>query len=354
MKVFFLRALVVFAAWMSISAHADETGMRTSASVDMVGSSKVNGESDASDRLDVREAELLIYGPVDHIFDGLLSLAAHSERGVSVFEVHEAYLGSSKLIPRSRFKIGQFFLGIGRLNRVHRHEWPFITAPKVHTLFFGHEGVLDSGLEYSYLAPLPFFLDLTFGLTNGWVYGHAHNEGDKPKKPTHYVRAGTYCSVFGDGGAQTGLNYLGRTAADGEEMKLIGLDFVAKWRQDQSVLYLLQSEVWLRYRKPVGAEEEQSMGAYVYPQHALTSSVLLGTRFDYYSVLSLKDAAGKPIQNADYGIVPSITYKASEFSTLRLAYSHELSKRDAREDRKNQKIEVQATLMMGAHPAHDF
>lgn len=303
------------------ASYGDDGGMKVSASVDISGSMKISDTSEATDRLDIREAEVLFYGPVDHIFDGLLSVAAHREQGVAVFEIHEAAIITSKLVPRSRLKLGQFFLGIGRLNRFHRHEWPFVAAPKVHAVFFGKEGVLDSGIEYSYLAPLPFFLDLTFGLTNGWVYGHSHNEGKKPRKPTHYARAGTYLSLWGGVGAQAGFNFLGRTSAEEEVMRLVGMDFVAKLREGRSVSFLLQAEAWMRTSKPKSSAEERTLGAYLYPQVALSESLFLGLRLDYYSILTLKNAVDSSISNADYAAVPTLTYKASEFSTLRVAYN---------------------------------
>src|SRR5690606_122720 len=96
--------------------------------------------------------------------------AAHSEDGTYLFEVHEAYLKSSKLLNRVRMKLGQYFLGIGRLNRFHRHDWPFTLVPKVHSTFFDSngEGVVDTGVEVSWLIPASFFLEWTLGITNGW------------------------------------------------------------------------------------------------------------------------------------------------------------------------------------------
>ena len=348
------RYIPLLGSLLACSLHADDMGMKTSAAVDIVGATKISKESDASDRLDVRAAELLLYGPIDPTFDGLLSIAAHQEAEGSFFEFHEAYIASSKLIPRSQVRVGQFFLNIGRLNSVHRHEWPFISAPKVHEQFFGAEGVADSGLEYSYLAPLPFFLDLSFGLTNGWVYGHSHNQGAKPRQPIRYARAGSYVSLFANGGAKTGFNYLERRAADGENMTLVGLDLVAKWRAQQTLLFLLQSEAWFRTKQALHGDKEQSLGAYVYPQHALREDLFFGSRFDYYSILTLKDVTNKDIDNATYAIVPTLTYKASEFATLRIAYNYEWSKMASQEDKQNQKLEMQATFIMGAHPAHDF
>lgn len=349
-----MKVAIFFLSIANASLADDGSGMKVSASVDAVGDFKANKDSKASDRFDIREAEVLLYGPIDHLFDGSLSLAAHRESGVSMFEVHEAHIASSKLIPRSRFKLGQFFLGVGRLNRFHRHEWPFITPPTVQARFFGDEGVVDSGAEYSYLLPLPFFLDLTVGLTNGFVYGHAHNEGEKPKQPTHYARLGTYFGVFADGGAQVGLNYLGRKAANNEMMTLFGTDIVAKWRSGSVIDFLLQSEVWHRTRKPEAGEVERSLGAYILPQAALGSQMQFGIRLDYYSILTLKDVTGSDIPNYELGIVPTLTYKASEFSSFRAAYSYGRVSQKGSEESRSDAFEVQTTFMLGAHPAHDF
>jgi hypothetical protein len=201
---------------------------------------------------------------------------------------------------------------------------------------------------------VPFFLEATFGVTNGYTYGHAHDAGEKPKKPTHYARLAVYNELPWNGGAQTALNYLSRTDALGTQMTLAGLDFTAKWREAGVLNFLLQSEVWHRTLKPEGAESETTLGAYVLPQYALDSQFFLGVLFDYYTVLSLKDAIGQSIDNAVIGVVPTLTYKASEFSTLRFAYHHETSSRDDRSDENDQRLEFQANFTIGAHPAHDF
>jgi len=332
----------------------DGTGLKSSSSVDMVGDFKAIKDGAASDRFDVREAEIMLYAPIDHLFDGLLSAAAHREDGVSMFEVHEAVISSSKLIPRSRIRLGQFFLGVGRLNRLHRHEWPFIFAPKVQQEFFGTEGALDSGGEYAYVTPLPFFLELTAGVTNGWTYGHSHNEGEKPLKPTHYGRVATYLELPGEGGAQTGFNYLSRTTAQGDKTTLLGIDLTTKWRSGGILNVLAQGEVWQRVKKPLAGEEERSLGAYLFLQYALDSQVQVGVLLDYFTVPTLKDITGAKVHNSEARLVPTITYKASEFSSLRLAYDWSVTKQDHQPDKKNQVIQTQATFMIGAHPAHDF
>lgn len=332
----------------------DGTGLKISAAVDLVGSYKADQKSTAEDSFNVREAEILLTAPIDQTFNGTLSFAAHREGGETLAEVHEAFISSSKLIPRSNIRVGQFFLGIGRLNRFHRHEWSTIFAPKVHEEFFGEEGALDSGIEYAWLAPLPFYLETTVGVTNGYTYGHSHDAGEKPKKPTHYGRVATYFDMPGNGGAQTALNYLSRTDAFDNTMTLTGLDFAAKWREAGVLNFLLQSEIWHRKLSPKDAVSEETLGAYVLPQYAFDSQVFFGLLVEYYTVLSLKDAIGNKVENSSLGFVPTLTYKASEFSTLRLAYDSSTFHRADEKDKIDQKIEFQANFMIGAHPAHDF
>jgi hypothetical protein len=332
----------------------DSSGLKISAAVDLMGSYKVNEESSAEDSFAAREAEIVLTAPIDPSFDGFLSFAAHREDGEAVAELHEAFIRTSRLVPRSNIRAGQFFLGVGRLNRLHRHEWPIISAPKVHNEFFGEEGALDSGLEYTWLAPLPFFLESTIGVTNGYTYGHAHDAGEKPKQPTHYARFATYTELPGNGGAQTALNYLSRTDATGTRMTLAGLDLTAKWRDAGVLNFLLQSEIWHRTLTPEGASAEKTLGAYVLPQYAFDAQLYLGVLIDYYSVLSLKDAIGQSVDNSVISVVPTVTYKASEFSTLRLAYHHEKTTREDEADQNDQRVEFQANFTIGAHPAHDF
>jgi hypothetical protein len=353
-KLFFAVFLTLMLSSSSPLLADDGTGLKISAAVDIAGSFKADKESSADDRFDVREAEIMLYAPIDHLFDGIMSAAAHREGGVSMFEVHEAHIGSTKLIPRSQFRLGQFFLGVGRLNRFHRHEWPFIFAPKVQHEFFGEEGALDSGGEYSFLTPLPFFLELTAGVTNGWTYGHSHDEGEKPRKPTHYGRIATYFALPSDGGAQVGFNYLSRTTAADSEMTLLGIDLVSKWRQAGILNFLVQSEAWQRTLKFRDQDEERSLGAYILPQYAFNSSVQFGVLFDYFTIATLKNISGSKIANSENRIVPTLTYKSSEFSSLRLAYDWSIARQDNQPDRKNQTIQTQATFMIGAHPAHDF
>lgn len=329
-------------------------GLQISASVDTVAQFGFKDNSGATDRIDIREAEVMLFAPADHQFDGALSIAVHLENGEDFFELHEAYIGSSKLIPRSRFKVGQFFLGVGRLNRFHRHDWPFTTAPYVHRTVFADEAASDTGVEFGTLLPLPFYLDLTLGITNGWVFGHAHTLGNKPLFPTHYARLVTYQDLFSGGGTETGLNYLGRRSDTGINMTLLGLDSTAKWRTGKTLTFLLQSEFWYKIESPQGGEDKKYFGLYVYPQYGLNENWYIGLRGDYFTQTNLTDALNNGVSNRVLGISPSITYRSSEFATFRLGYQIEDSAQGGQQIASNEFLELQATFILGAHPAHDF
>lgn len=349
-------SFILCVAW-ALPSHAqttsDGTGLKVSASVDIVG--KVGDAGLGSkDRLEVREAELMVYSPVDHLFHGMLNMAAHVGADGAFFEIHEAYIGSTKLIPRSRFVLGHFPLSIGRLNWTHRHEWPFVSAPKVQANFFDPEAVFDTGIEFATLLPTPFYWDLLVGVTNGWTFGHSHTLGERPDIPNHYIRSVHYFDLPHKGGMQLGLNYLGRRNDAGTHFHFPGLDATVKWRRGKRLLFLLQSEIWARMLNPKGGSLETTLGGYIFPQYGFTSQWYFGVRGDFFTVLDLKQATGGRVSNGTYAAVPTLTWKPSEFAALRMAYTFEYDKPGAAPKEIKHGFEFQATFNIGAHPAHDF
>jgi len=337
------------------SQALDVSGLQVSLAGDMVYSQSLNDSSSADEKLTMRGAEMTFYAPLDHRFDGTLSAAAHDENGETVFELHELYFGSTKLIPRSRFKIGQFFLGVGRLNQFHQHDWPFIRAPKVHESFFDAEGVFDSGIEYGYLLPTDFYLDLTIGLTSGHRYGHAHTSGSKPLAPTHYFRLATFTEFLSTSGLLTSLSYLGRTDEQKNVMRLVGAEAVAKWREGKRLKYLLQSEAWFRTTESRGNVSSEQVGLYVFNQYGFTDSLLLGHRIDGYKDLSkLSSITQKKVNNIEYGNTLELTWKSSEFVTTRVGASYSFVREEGKTLSKDAKIEAQFVFILGSHPAHSF
>ncbi|OED44044.1 hypothetical protein AB833_02425 [Chromatiales bacterium (ex Bugula neritina AB1)] len=338
----------------SIASSLGATGLQISLAGDLLAEQALSSDSDAVERLSPRSFELMFYAPVDHHFNAVASATAHDERGELFFETHELWIGSSKIIPRGRFRIGQMFPAFGRLQRFHQHDWPFISAPEVHTRFFDDEGIIDTGAELSYLLPLPRFVELTVGVTSGWTFGHTHNEGTKPDIPTHYTRLSTSFGAGQLGDAEFGFNYVGRTSSENTETLTFGLDFVAKKREARTLKYLLQSETWYREETRDPGGKERSLGGYLYGQYGFNPRWQLGLRLDAFSVLSQQDALGRGEDNLNFAWVPTLTYRSSEFATFRIAYN---DRRDTVDDRtidRDRFLQFQATFILGAHPAHTF
>ena len=320
-------------------------------------------ENDRENRLHPRTVEMLFYGPVDHLFDGMLNVAGHSDRGEFKFDVHEAYLSTSKLIPRSRLKAGRFFLGVGRLNQFHQHDWPFVTAPKVQREFFSPgvesiylpEGAFDTGVEYAWVSPSAQFIELTVGATNAYCYGHCHTEGLRPPRPLWYLHPTTFFD-FGQGqGLLVGTTYLNRKDAAGMQTELFGVDLTFKERRGRRLNWLFQSEVFLQLQDTPGADFSRKMGFYAYPQYGIDDQWSFGVRFDGFSHLNLKfQSNGESRADFDYAIVPTLSYKPSEFTTVRVAYAHEMDTTQGVGDKPNRHFQLQYVQILGAHPAHDF
>ena len=76
---------------------------------------------------------------------------------------------------------------------------------------------------------------------------------------------------------------------------------------------LFESELWHRSHIPATGDEEKSFGLWAYPQYGFENGVLFGVRADYFTVQSLKDASGDEISNYKSALVPTLTWKASEF-----------------------------------------
>jgi len=357
-----LRFLVLLIWGFAVEAQGQALlqNLNISAAIDFVAPISLDESED--NKLNVRSAEFMFFGPIDHLFDGVINFAGHIHDGAFEFELHEGYIGSSKLIPQSRFRAGKFLLNVGRLNHFHQHDWPFVSAPKVHREFLNPgntplqaEGAADTGLEYTWLLPTAHFIDLTLGVTNGYCFGHCDDAGQKPPHPVVYLHPTTFFSSGSQGGVLLGATMLKREDSTHTKTDLYGLDITYKAREGKLLRWLIQSEVFLQTQATPGAARSEKAGLYVYPQYGLSERLSFGMRLDGFSHLNLKfESNGEKRNDLDYAVVPTITYKPSEFSTLRLAYSHEVDTTQGTGDKLDRQVQLQFTYLLGAHPAHDF
>ncbi len=307
------------------------------------------------DHLWLRSAELMLYGAVDHRFDGRLTLAAHEYQGQYMFEVHEAFLSSSRWLPRGQIKVGHFFLNIGRLNQFHQHDWPFLSTPRVHREFLDFEAVADTGVEISYLLPGSQFLELTLGVTRGYNWGHTHTKGLRPQMPIHYLHPNFFVDLGRGQGLLLGTTYVGHVENSGLRRSLVGLDATYKWRQGRVLKYHLQSEIWYERINPQVTEARERVGAYFFPEYGLDEQWSAGLRLDLFSDLSRRFVTtGERQENLDVTFIPTLTFRHSEFALFRLAYAYDLRTAQGESDRRHQELQLQLTFILGDHPAHEF
>lgn len=322
----------------------------------------ISSESSEDNKLTLRSAEFAFYAPVDHRFDAVLNIAGHDHDGEFIFDLHEGYISTSKLLPSTTIKAGKFFLNVGRLNSFHQHDWPFVTAPKVHREFLSPgsstletEGASDTGIESHFLLPIDRFFEISVGVANGYCFGHCHEEGEKPPYPLHYLRATTFFEGENGSGLLLGTSYLGRKSFSNVTTHLFGLDITYKKREGKTLKWLFQNEVYYQIQNDPGADKTRKVGAYFYPQYGISDYLLLGLRFDIFSHLNLDFAStGENRKNLDYAVSPNLTYKSSEFVTLRMSYVYEVETRQGLSDNQEHLFLTQAVFIMGAHPAHDF
>src|SRR5262249_4033175 len=64
-------------------------------------------------------------------------------------------------------KAGQFFAAFGRQNPQHPHTWAFVDQPIVLNRAFGPEGLRSIGTQISWLAPTPFYTEVSLGILDG-------------------------------------------------------------------------------------------------------------------------------------------------------------------------------------------
>ena len=337
--------------------------------VGTTGNSKANLESDFY----VREFEFSAFASIDQTFDGVLTLAYHYElaNAEEHMEVHEAFLFSSKLFDLANVKIGKFFLGLGRLNRFHRHDWIFTEAPFVQKSFFGNEGAKDTGIEYKRNL-LSLGSSITFGLTSGNEFNHTaehnHDEGEEhdhenANGPTFYTRFAKFVEFTPIKGFEVAANFVNRKDEESVQHQYLGLDFIYKDRFGRMIKKLVQSEIWARKSKD-DDDEHTDMGAYIYFEKGINQHHSFGIRADYYKADHEHESGGSEEEHSIDGldVEDSLTalslsynYYNSEFMRTRVTLEHGDGIEVENSDTDSYtKLSVQFVFNIGAHPAHVY
>jgi hypothetical protein len=129
----------------------------------IAGGTQLGGHDPNQNGFTVQGVELNLQGAVDPYFRGNVNLLfAIDPDGESFFELEEAWMESVSLPWNLQVRAGQILTAFGRVNGQHLHSWAFVDSPVVNARFLGPDGLRNPGVRLAWLAPTPFFTELSF------------------------------------------------------------------------------------------------------------------------------------------------------------------------------------------------
>jgi hypothetical protein len=318
----------------------------------------------------LREGEVSFFGQIDPYARAEVRIeAGQDQRGQGLtVSVAEANLTLTALPYGTQLKMGQMRNRFGLLNQLHSHDRPFTDDPNVLVQFFGPEGLREAGFEATWVPPLPFYLELLGGVFNGQndvAFGR-----DQISNPLVTGRVRTFFDLDEWGAIQLGSSVAAGQTPQQKNSTILGFDAKYKYTPPgwQRAAFTLLGEYLLSFRDVVVTDPDGidttrfrgSQGFYVGGElrpinHGELSKWLLGFRYDRTQYPA---ASG-----TEWAVQPFLTYYPSEFLRFRVGYkqttrSQCCSYLDFQDNGGSAKqvseYFLQATFIMGAHPAHPF
>lgn len=355
----------------------------------------------------LQQAELSLAGAVDPYFFG----EAHIVLTDEVVELEEAFLVTQTLPYGLEFEAGYFLTEFGRINPTHAHAWDWVDQPIINTRLFGGDGMRGAGFRLGWLAPLPWFSELHFGMQNatghtmpsfrgeGLGHGHGHDE----EEGEHHFEEGIGGRPIVDRETRSlgDLVYLARwanswdvsdevslllgasslygpnnTGHDGETW-IYGGDLTVKWRAASHSrgfpFVTWQTEVM---RREFGADaffddddpmevidipagEISDWGLYTQLLYGFSPGWSAGVRYEYATGDGGSFEEGEAISHNDdpfrderHRLSPLLVWEPTEFSRLRLQYNYDWAQHLDEGDAHS--VWLVFEVLFGSHAAHKY
>lgn len=318
----------------------------------------------------LESAELFFFAPVDPYFNLYATIPVTEEE----VELEEAYFVTTALPAGLQLKGGKFKSGFGRLNSQHRHNWDFADSPLPYRAFLGEEGLIEKGVQVTYLPALPFFTELGLEALQGEnEVLFREDAGTGPRAYAAFAKVSLDLDdkstlLFGPSVAfgKTDTGSIEENTGFEGDSTLWGLELTYKWTPSDKKAFKLQAEYLYRGQDGDLSEfdddgtllslerlERKQDGYYVQAVYQ-ADRWRLGARFDGLSLFKDKYILGG--ESEDFGRDPwrataAIEYNPSEFTRLRLQYNHDRSLGNID---TNREVYLQAIFGIGAHAAHKF
>jgi hypothetical protein len=280
--------------------------------------------------------------------------------GDGTVDPEEVWVRSTN-IPGIQLKLGQIRGTFGKHGLLHAHAFPFIQAPIVMANSIGNEGFKDPGMEAAWLTPLPWYAELTGGLYEavGPDADHPLDFGSNQHDNVPYL--GHFKNQIDLNDATTmelGLSTLQGQGSDGSRHGAYGADLTFRNVPAKSANrrgWILQGEYLQKGASAGGTYHREQDGGYASFQYRLSQIWWMGIRGeqarDSFTDFQVDDA-GTPIPGKVSRVSANIAWVPSEFSLIRLEYSH--AGADAGIHPTDDRLAIQMSYTIGYHPAHAY
>jgi len=316
-----------------------------------------------------REVELGLFGQIDPYAYGTVRIETGEEvpGGEMTVNLAEAWLTLLTLPYGTQAKLGQLRNRFGWSNVLHAHDLPWVDVPDVYRVFFGEEGLVEKGVEATWVPDfLPFYLMVLGGIFNGdneVAFGHG-----RLTSPLVTGRVATFFDLTDTMALQVGASVANGETPERLRSTLVGYDLKFKYRPDgwlHPLLTLASEGIYSIRRTERGVDLDgdgifdafqkqtrNSFGWYGWGEVQPWRRWAFGVRYD-----STQYPADPGYQ---WAVGPYVSFYPSEFLRFRLGYKH--TERTQQTDpagnggsgRIMDEWFFQATFILGAHPAHSF
>jgi len=215
----------------------------------------------------LKEMEFSFQAAVDPYARADVFFSVEKDRVTGEFHgsIEEAYLTSLSLPFQLQLKVGRFKNALGKINIVHSHAQPFITAPVAYEKFFG-DGLDDEGVSLSWLIPNPAFyqeivMELTDGPTDSPIF--ARSSSNNLLKLVHLKN---FWDLSANSTLEFGLTGVLGANSNNLNTKVGAFDLTYKWKPIQFNTYksITSQTEWFftGIDQPTAAEAINSWGMY--------------------------------------------------------------------------------------------
>ena len=313
----------------------------------------------------LQQLELSIGSVVDPYFrfDGNL---VFGQFGV---EIEEAY-GTTLALPYNlQVRAGQFLTRFGRINATHPHSWDFVDQPFAVGRIFGAEANRGLGAEVSWLAPLPWYVEVIGSSTDATGEATARSflgaTSERVQSPLDLQLTGVVkqffplsedLSLMWGLSTATGPNptgYRNRTDVFGTD---VYLRYRPITRAHDTTLITFQAEAFYRRRQVPG---NVLTDFNTYAQAAWRFSPRWATALRYELGTAARGEGGERVLDpldpewteSRNRVSVNVSFWPTEFSRLRLQAGRD---RAGWRDEAGYSLMLALELVTGAHGAHAF